>query len=66
MCTCCHPFYVSFLILEIKIAILQFKFFLQGGLIVPAEVEEAIRIGEMESVSLSKTCDKAIFKSKYS
>ena len=32
------------------------------GLIVPAEVEEAIRIGEMEMVSLSKTCDKAIFK----
>ena len=34
------------------------------GLIVPAEVEEAIRLGEMESVSLSKTCDKAVFKSK--
>ena len=32
------------------------------GLIIPAEVEEAIRIGEMETVSLSKTCDKAIFK----
>ena len=36
------------------------------GLIVPAEVEEAIRLGEMESVSLSKTCDKAVFKSKFS
>ena len=36
-----------------------------GGLIVPAEVEEAIKMGEMESVSLSKTCDKAIFKSMY-
>ena len=34
------------------------------GLIVPAEVEEAIKIGEMETVSLSKTCDKAIFKGK--
>ena len=34
------------------------------GLIVPAEVEEAIRLGEMESVSLSKSCDKAVFKSK--
>ena len=34
------------------------------GLIVPAEVEEAIRIGEMETVSLSKTCDKAVFKGK--
>ena len=35
------------------------------GLIVPAEVEEAIRLGEMESVSLSKSCDKAVFKSKF-
>lgn len=34
------------------------------GLIVPAEVEEAIKMGEMETVSLSKTCDKAIFKGK--
>ncbi len=34
------------------------------GLIIPAEVEEAIKIGEMEMVSLSKTCDKAIFKGK--
>ena len=34
------------------------------GLIVPAEVEEAIRMGEMEMVSLSKACDKAIFKGK--
>ena len=34
------------------------------GLIIPAEVEEAIRLGEMETVSLAKTCDKAIFKSK--
>ena len=32
------------------------------GLIIPAEVEEAIKMGEMELVSLSKTCDKAIFK----
>ena len=40
----------------------KLKIFL-GGLIVPAEVEEAIKMGEMESVSLSKTCDKAIFKS---
>ena len=36
------------------------------GLIVPAEVEEAIRLGEMESVSLSKTCDKAVFKGNLS
>ena len=34
------------------------------GLIVPAEVEEAIRRGEMEAVSLSKGCDKAMFKVK--
>ena len=34
------------------------------GLIIPAEVEEAIKLGEMEMVSLSKTCDKAIFKGK--
>lgn len=34
------------------------------GLIIPAEVEEAIRMGEMETVSLSKKCDKAIFKGK--
>ena len=32
------------------------------GLIVPAEVEEAVRLGELESVSLSRTCDKAAFK----
>lgn len=34
------------------------------GLIVPAEVEEAIRQGEIETVSLSKKCDKAVFKIK--
>ena len=32
------------------------------GLIVPAEVEEAIRRGELEAVSLSKKCDRAVFK----
>jgi hypothetical protein len=32
------------------------------GLVVPAEVEEAVRLGELESVSLSRTCDKAAFK----
>ena len=35
------------------------------GLIVPAEVEEAVRIGELESVSLSRSCDKAAFKIRY-
>jgi hypothetical protein len=35
------------------------------GLIVPAEVEEAIRMGEMETVSLSKNCDKALFKGEF-
>jgi len=34
------------------------------GIIVPAEVEEAIRLGEIESLSISKNCDKAIFKIK--
>lgn len=34
------------------------------GIIVPAEVEEAIRIGEIESLSINKNCDKAIFKIK--
>ena len=34
------------------------------GLILPAGVEEAIRKGEIESVSVSKSCDKAIFKIK--
>lgn len=34
------------------------------GLIVPAEVEEAIRLGELEALSLSKNCEKAIFKIK--
>ena len=32
------------------------------GIILPPEAEEAIRRGEIESVSVSKTCDKAIFK----
>ena len=32
------------------------------GIIVPAEVEEAIRLGEIESMSINKNCDKAIFK----
>ena len=65
--TCCHPFYVSFFHFRNRNSIVLSIFFfsLKGGLIVPAEVEEAIRIGEMESVSLSKTCHKAIFKSKY-
>ena len=34
------------------------------GLIVPPEVEEAIRKGEIESVSVSKSCEKAVFKIK--
>ena len=34
------------------------------GIIVPAEVEEAIRLGEIESMSINKNCDKAIFKIK--
>ena len=34
------------------------------GIIVPQEVEEAIRIGEIESLSISKNLDKAIFKMK--
>lgn len=34
------------------------------GIIVPAEVEEAIRLGELESLSISKSCNKAIFKIK--
>jgi len=34
------------------------------GIIVPIEVEEAIRLGEIESLSISKNCDKAIFKIK--
>ena len=34
------------------------------GLIVPAEVEEAIRKGELEAVSVSKKCDRAVFKVK--
>ena len=32
------------------------------GLMLPAEMEEAIRKGDLESVSLSKSYDKAIFK----
>ena len=32
------------------------------GLVVPAEAEEAVRRGELESVSLSRGCDSAIFK----
>ena len=32
------------------------------GIIVPQEVEEAIRLGEIESLSISKNLDKAIFK----
>ena len=43
----------------------KFVYMLSGvlcGLIVPAEVEEAVRIGELESVSLSRSCDKATFK----
>ena len=32
------------------------------GIIVPAEVEEAIRLGEIENLSINKNCDKAIFK----
>ena len=32
------------------------------GLIIPAEVEMAVRLGDLESVSVSKSCDKAIFK----
>ena len=35
------------------------------GLVIPAEVEEAIRLGELESVSLSRTCDKAAFKIRF-
>ncbi|TRY61200.1 hypothetical protein TCAL_03203 [Tigriopus californicus] len=34
------------------------------GLVVPAAVEEAIRHGDLESVSVAKGCDKAIFKMK--
>ena len=34
------------------------------GIIVPQEVEEAIRLGEIESLSISKNLDKAIFKMK--
>ena len=34
------------------------------GLIVPAEVEMAVRNGQLESVSVSKNCDKAVFKVK--
>ena len=34
------------------------------GIIVPQEVEEAIRLGEIESLSISKNMDKAIFKMK--
>ncbi len=37
---------------------------MQCGLVVPAEIEEAIRRGELESVSLSQSCDRAIFKVK--
>jgi hypothetical protein len=43
----------------------KFVYMLSGvlcGLIVPAEVEEAVRLGELESVSLSRSCDKAAFK----
>ena len=46
----------------------MFVYLLSGvlcGLIVPAEVEEAVRLGELESVSLSRTCDKAAFKIRY-
>jgi hypothetical protein len=32
------------------------------GIIVPSEVEEAIRLGEIENMSINKNCDKAIFK----
>lgn len=34
------------------------------GLVVPAEVEEAIKRGELEAVSLAKNCEKAMFKLK--
>ena len=34
------------------------------GLVVSPEIEEAIRQGELESVSLSRNCDRAIFKAK--
>jgi hypothetical protein len=32
------------------------------GLVLPPEVEEAIRRGELEAVSVSKGCDRALFK----
>ncbi|CAB4061504.1 unnamed protein product [Lepeophtheirus salmonis] len=32
------------------------------GLILPAEVEEAIKLGEIENISVSKNCDKVMFK----